>query len=365
MILNRRLILVLSLLLVFTSAAYSAVAKKPVKKPVVKKVVKPAAKPSTSFQPAKPMPGQWAEMNKPYYLGEGIELLVFTLKSAEFTASRVYFSDTIVNPGKSEKMLVLHFSIQNPTKSEYIINWATCRFTAVDSSDNNRESVGHIGQDKNKEKLDMSLKPAQKVDCYTCIKLPGDCLAPKLIVRPSEDLAVLRYDLHGKVKALEPMFADPNDKTGATAVSDVKANKGQLCPGMMFDFTYDNIKFVSGPYADREPEEGYGWAVIEATIKNQSKDQQFINWATITPSLKGKSGTIDFSTFASAEGTGSFDTTLDPGESVGVQYCFQVRNNAELRTFMLEEGEDARRYVWDLGAVIASFDVPDAPTEDE
>lgn len=352
MILNRRVILVLSLFLVIATAAFSATAKKPVKKPAPK----PAAKPSTAIKPAKPMPGQWAVLGKPYYLGTGGYTIVFTLKSVEFSGSRLYFGHTVVSPNKNEKLLVIHYSLQNPQKSEYSVNWATCRFTAVDSSDNNRESNVDVGQENNKENLGVNLKPAQKVDCYTYIKLPNDTQAPKLIVTPPEDNAmVLRYDLHGKVKAIEPMFADPKDETGATALSEVPAEKGKFYPGYNFDFTFNGITFLSGPYAEREPDEGYGWAILEATIKNQSKERQSINWATLTPTLKGKSGTINMSLFSSLEGTENFMTDLDPGESVGVQYCFQVKNNAELRSFGLEEGEDARRFVWDLGAVKASF----------
>lgn len=97
--------------------------------------------------------------------------------------------------------------------------------------------------------------------------------------------------------------------------------------------------------------------VLAATIKNQAKDALSVNWATITPKLKGKSGWISFSdgVFASAEGAGSFDTSIEPGDTIGVQYCFHVKSGAELNSFTLQEGDGGRTYVWDLGALKAEY----------
>jgi hypothetical protein len=312
---------------------------------------KPAA---SAVKPAQPLPGQWAELNKLYYLGED-KLLAFALKSASFTCERLYFGDTIVAPTANEKMLVLEFSLQNAGKEEWTVNWATARFTAVDSSDNNREGTDNIGQAKNKGKLDLRLKPAQKVDCYTCIMLPNDCQAPKLIVRPSDDGPVLRYDLHGKVKGLAAPYLDTKDETGATALSEIPAEKGKPYQGTLLDFSFDGVTYASGTYAETEPNEGYGWAILSATVTNRAKEKWTLNWATLTPTLYGKSGTIDFGNgvFADADGAGGFSTTLDPGKPASVQYCFQVKRGATLKSFALQEGDEGRRYVWDLGGVKA------------
>ncbi|MCX6376694.1 MAG: hypothetical protein NTU88_11790, partial [Armatimonadetes bacterium] len=99
------------------------------------------------------------------------------------------------------------------------------------------------------------------------------------------------------------------------------------------------------------------WAVVAATIKNMAKEKQSINWATLTPKLKGKSGSLDFTNgvFASAEDQGGFSTDMEPGDTIGVKYAFPVRKGAELTTFSLQESDEGRRYVWDLGAVKAEF----------
>jgi hypothetical protein len=329
--------------LVATSAAVAATPGKAAGKPA-----------AAGVQPAQPLPGQWAELNKLYYLGED-KRIAFALKSASFTCERLYFGDEIQAPTAKEKMLVLEFSLQNAGKEEWTVNWATVHFTAVDSSDNNREGVDDIGQAKNKEKLSMSLKPAQKVDCYTCIMLPNDCQAPKLMVRPQDEGPVLRYDLHGKVKGLEAPYADSKDETGATALAEVPAEKGKAYPGTALDFSYDDLAFASGTYGDTEPEEGYGWAIFSATVTNRAKDEWTLNWATLTPTLYGKSGVISFSNgvFADAEGTGGFGTSLEPGKSASVQYCFQVKRGATLKSFALQEGDEGRKYVWGLGGVKA------------
>jgi hypothetical protein len=303
-------------------------------------------------------------MGKPFYLGND-NTVVFVLESAEFTCGRVYYSNDILAPMSNEKMLLLKFSLQNPGKTAITTNWATCSFTSVDSSDTNREGSGNIGLQKNNEKLDMNLNPAQKVECYTTMMLPNDTQAPKLIVKPNGEGLVLRYDLHGKVKGLVAPYADPKDTTGATSLVEITAEKDKLYSGLQFDFTYNGIAFKSGKYAGSESDEGYGWVVLSATIKNRAKDKQLVNWATITPSLRGRSGSISWSNgvFANADGEGGFDTYLDPEQSAEVQYCFSVKNGAELKQFVLQETENGRRYAWDLGSVKAAFETPPAPAE--
>lgn len=356
--------LVILIILAAVSITLAAPAKKaPVKKAPVKKAV--AKSQSTAgFQAAKPLPGQWIEFGKPFYLGNDLPV-VFTMESAEFTCDRVYFSNTILTPNNDEKMLLLKFSLQNPGRSVMTVNWATCNFTTVDSSDTNREGTGYIGLQKNSEKMDMVLNPAQKIECYTVLMLPNDTMAPKLIVKPSGEGLVLRYDLHGKVKGLTAPYADPKDATGATSVAEVPAEKDKLYPGTNFDFAYNGISFKSGKYAGSDPGEDYGWVVLSATIKNKAKDKLYVNWATITPALRGRSGSISFSNgvFASADGEGGFDTNLEPEQSAEVQFCFPVKNGAELKQFVLQEGENGRRFAWDLGSVKAAFEMPPTPTE--
>ena len=77
-------------------------------------------------------------------------------------------------------------------------------------------------------------------------------------------------------------------------------------------------------------------------------------WET---ALATKSRTIEFGNgvFADSEGTGSFTTELNAGQSMKVQYCFQVKNGAELKSFTLREGDEGRKFTWDLGGVKAEF----------
>ncbi|MHB1457471.1 MAG: hypothetical protein ACYC0V_11220 [Armatimonadota bacterium] len=360
--LYQKIALVILIVFTFASMALAAPVKKkaPVRKPPVKKV---AAKPQPpKFQAAKPLPGQWIDMGKPFYLGND-STVVFTLQSAEFTCDRVYYSSDILAPMADEKMLLLKFSLQNPGKEVITANWATCSFTTVDSSDTNREGAGMIGLQKNSEKLDIQLNPAQKVECFSTMMLPKDAQAPKLIVKPNGEGLVLRYDLHGKVKGLVAPYADPKDTTGATALSEVTAEKEKLYTGLQFDFSYTGLAFKSGKYAGREPSEEYGWAVFSGVIKNKTKNAAMINWATITPLLRTRGGNLTLGEFANIDGDGGFDTNLDPEQSMEVQYCFEVKNGATLKQLVLQEGENGRRYAYDLGEAKAVFEAPPAPVE--
>jgi hypothetical protein len=56
---------------------------------------------------------------------------------------------------------------------------------------------------------------------------------------------VIRYDLRGVAKPLTSPFADPSDKTGATALTEIPAQIGQYYPLHNFD-----IKVLETGYAD-------------------------------------------------------------------------------------------------------------------
>jgi len=237
---------VLCFWLAFSAAALpgtAATRAKPVKKRAAKTAKKPGPAPAPGVKGTVQMAGDNGKMSVTYTIGKGDEAINFALLRAEFTTTRLCLTDKTVCPTADGKLLVLHFTIQNPNAKETFFNWATLKFTAVDSENANRESLGYAGKEGSGDVHSASLKPAQKIEVWNAFDLPAKLSVPKLIVQHGEDQPVLRLYFGPKdIKGLPAPLADPADPTGATARSEVPAGVNTYYPFANFD-----LKFISGP----------------------------------------------------------------------------------------------------------------------
>ncbi|MGE5532596.1 MAG: hypothetical protein ACM3VW_10830, partial [Bacteroidota bacterium] len=149
------------------------------------------------------LPGDNGTLGQVYTMRKD-QPLYFSLKSAEYTLDQVRMGGRTATPTADEKLLVLHFTVQNPLKTEQFVRWDSLRLTAVDATNVNHEGGYDWANPENGEAVSLSLKPAQTVLCYTVINVPAKGQIPKLMVLPEDenDGPVLRYDLRDIVKAL-------------------------------------------------------------------------------------------------------------------------------------------------------------------
>ncbi len=213
---------------------------------------KPPAPQKRVVQGTSQLKGDQGELGLTYTLGKESPIN-FTLKSCEYLAERKRIGADYYVPTAEEKLLVVHFTLQNPQPSERGVGWSVCSFTAVDATDTNREYPQNIGVESTQEALSLDLKPAQKLDAYTIITVPARGEVPKLIVK-AQDQLVIRYDLRKKVKGLAAPFGDPADKSGATALADVPAVVGTYCPVGMWDARLDSTSYTTGAIKEEAPE---------------------------------------------------------------------------------------------------------------
>ena len=159
--------------LVVAPSAPAATKKVPAKKPAAKATVKkPAGKPAA--RPSGPivlgttqLPGDFGKFGTTYTIGKR-DPINFTLNRAEYRSDRFIIGSSIWGTKAEEKVLVLHYTLHNPSPREQGIGWSTLRFTAVDSQDTNHEYIQNtVRTGTSKESLNMRLKPAQKVDVTT------------------------------------------------------------------------------------------------------------------------------------------------------------------------------------------------------
>ena len=242
----RHLFLLLSVvffLLGIGTASFGAV-----KKPVKKLPAKPARKLSTIG--TAQLPGDWCSLGKAYTLGKATAINV-TLKSAEYTIGGVKVGRFTHFPEKDQKLLVIHFTLHNPLPKERAINGYTIYWTAVDAkSENKNQLYQAIGvDDANRNELNQTLKPAQKVEAFAVIRVDAYGPVPKLMAenRTDKGSPVARYDMHGKITPLTALYADPSDPTGSTVVKKITGVMGTSYITGAYQISLEKVEFINPP----------------------------------------------------------------------------------------------------------------------
>ena len=335
--------LILSLVLTAGIAANAAVSKKPAK-PVPKKP------PAATVQLA----GDNGVFGTVYSIGKQSPIY-FRLKSADFTTDQIVTGDRLYVPKANEKLLILHFTIQNPQKTELFVRWDSLRFTAVDKTNNNCEGNNDWGdEDDAKHRIvSMSLKPAQTVNVFTPIVVPADGIVPKLMVLPASegDGPVLRYDLKipkNKVTPLTAPVADPADTTGSTALETVTGVVGTSYPYESFDITVEKFEYSTETINDVELDEGAKFMLITLLMKNAAMTSTFFRWDTVTPvaaSTDGEEYKYNDMLFATANR--SIAQEIKPNAEIRVRLWFTVPSGSTPKSLSLKVAE-SRTYQFEV-----------------
>jgi hypothetical protein len=228
--------------------------------------------PSNSVAPVAgttQLSGDAAELGKSYTLGKNYPLN-FLLRSVEYSVTRVTVGTEVYAPNADQKLLILHFTVQNPLKQDQVFSYGDFRFTAVDSKDISYIFDSYVAREGTSELLDLNLKPTQKIDVVAVWAIPAVGSVPKLIVQRGEELSapVLRFDLRNKIKPLVAPFVDANDASGSSALNEVPAKIGVYYPLKIFDVKLESIGFTGNAMYQTMPSEGKRYLVASFAIKN-------------------------------------------------------------------------------------------------
>ena len=175
----------------------------------------------------------------------------FTLLRGEYSMGHVVIGNLGSFPKVAGKLLVLHFTVHNPQKTEVRYYWPDVLFTAEDAQDRNFPYVQVVARDGTSERLEVCLKPAQKINEMTVIRVPAAGVMPKLIVGRDGGGEVLRYDLRGQVTPLARGLADPADPNGATLLAQVPDAPNIFSPLERFDVRLDEVRLTQGALGAR------------------------------------------------------------------------------------------------------------------
>lgn len=291
--------------------------------------------------------GDQAVLGATYTLGKASPINV-TLKSVEYTVEPVRLGNDVVIVNEAEKLMVLHYTLHNPNKSDFGLAWNTLNIFAVDSKDTNWRYCQCVAMEDTGETCNMRLKPGQKTAVYAVIKVPAGGALPKLVME-SRDRLVLRYDLNGKVKPLPAPIADPADSTGATALAEVPAQMGTYYPFNVLHAKLDSVALSSDAIKGRAPAKGSRYFVIIASIKNNTPGNFGFRWNTLSLKLfdqdgaeiKGNSEVL----FPSRDET--INQNIEPGKELRARYYFQVPSNCSLKSLVIRQS-GGRKYAYDV-----------------
>lgn len=312
----------------------------------------PAPPPARVVQGTTQLAGDVGAIGKTFTLGKGARAINFTLTGVEFSASRVTIGNDVYVPKASEKLLILRYTVHNPQKQDFHYFYRTLQFTVVDAKNVNHANENHVGRDGTSDRLDITLKPAQKVGAYAVIAVPAAGPVPKLIVNRQDDNQVVRYDLRGKVKALPDPFADPSDAAKVTALEAVPMNAGVYGPLGYFDLKLDSVAWSTNPINGRPLETGERNLVAVFTARNGSAktaDARSIFSRTFSFKLRDADGDVteyDDSPLKVSRDE-STSSTLKPGEEARFRVYFKLPANVKGQSITVVE-EDSRALVFDV-----------------
>lgn len=292
--------------------------------------------------------GQTAKLGQALTVGKQSPLN-FTLLSASYSTGRVLIGTTLLTPKAEEKLLVLRFTAHNPTKQD--INLSGLTLTAVDAKDVNHVSYSAFVRAGTTEEYRANLKPAQKVEIVSVVRVPASGVIPKLIVQRG-DGPVLRYDLRGVAKAVPAPFADPRDASGATALADAPAKLGSTYAMGRYDMTFKAVTFSKDEMLGRAAPAGKRYVLVDVTMKNAGLDADSPSHYTFRTELVDADGEpVEFWVLAKgSRPEEAINRAVRPGEEYNVRLVFVAPDGVGLGKLTVRE-QGGHGVVFDVSSV--------------
>ncbi|MHB9107431.1 MAG: DUF4352 domain-containing protein [Armatimonadota bacterium] len=291
--------------------------------------------------------GDNGELNKIYSLVKS-NPIHFSLLSAEYTTTPFTIGTNYYVPKADEKLLVLHFTVQNPQDKTNFVRYDRLRITAVDAMNVNHEAVQGWGDEENKGNVALELKPKQKLACYAGIIVPAKGVVPKLMIMPwrEGDGPILRYDMRDKINPLPTPFPNPADATGATALEIVPAELGKAYPYANFDMAVEKFNYIDTKIGDTiAPPAGGRFLIVTMLVKNRSPRDAHLRQDFLKPYVTDTDGAeVKYRGMLLATRDANVAQDLKPGAELRVRLFFAVEKGSTPVKMLLNENNKTRDY---------------------
>ena len=267
--------------------------------------------------------------------------LYFTLKSAEYRVDRHMVDDYLWAPTEDEKLLVIHFTVQNPTKKaiDYTAMYPT--FEVYDTENNGYQTLDQprgigVGLEDTHHRPKGQLQPAQTISLYAAFRVPNKAVCAKLIVLPTSATEnVVRYKLEGKVEPLKGPFADPADATGVAARPDAPAKLGDVFPMAWFDAGVIGPREGQAGPPNAAPR-GSHWVAYTASVKVVGTRARTVLLAMLPAVVTLASGTeVKITSLHGLDGWQRLNQEVRPDSELKVRMLFAIPDGAEAKSLRL------------------------------
>lgn len=181
------------------------------------------------------LPGDNGKLGQAYTLGDS-ERVNLVLTGVRYGKARWVHGEEAIAPSATQKLLILSYQIQNPNPSLTRYEPRVLTFTAIDDAGVNHEAEAAVATKGDAKSVYVQLKPAQRIDCETAIRVPAKGTIPKLMILPRIGGRVLRVDLRGHVAPLAP----PYSADGHDALATVPGK-----PGVAYALLGSDVRYVS------------------------------------------------------------------------------------------------------------------------
>ena len=304
----------------------------------------PFSTPPKAFIPAEVQFGQSCQLR---------DSVAFTLKSAKYTVERVNIGAASYFPQAGEKLLVLHFRVQNLTRDTLSFDAGTIPFSVVDAAGITHKSVQDVGLESSHTTAEFDLKPGEvKNDLYTVLITAAAGADAALIVeagREGIDEDSLRFPLAGKVSPLSAIFVSPLDRSGMSALKSVAVAAGNFYPLALLNARLDSTAYTDQSLGGTLPEAGQRYFTATFTIQNKSAGMHGISGMNFVPILQDSNGHLaDYNQTVLKpliDATG--DTVLNQDAETTIRFFWALPKAAQALSLSLAEGQ-SRAYTFDV-----------------
>jgi hypothetical protein len=319
--------------------------------------------PKTSPAPEKPHPTTLAaKFGQPYSLdGDGWSLNL-TLDRVELNSGRYLMGGNSELPDADEKLVIVHYTLQNPNPSDVPVDGQTVSFAAFDSDKNGHSDLPEAQYEGTDNLVADVLKGKDSANFVKVIHVPAYGAVVALTVTPTPaGVDTLRFDLAGHVSKLPAPYAYPKDATGMTAAEPIPARIGVAYPLgdcditlVKAEYTHEALLSYNGVFP---PEDGDHYALFTFDITCQHSTGMNFNTQNLNPTLTTTDGdSIDpaGAPLLKADDDGApFDTNLSYGVTARFRIYFPVAKSDSLASLTIQATETSHRFSYDLSTMTA------------
>lgn len=301
----------------------------------------------------------------PAHIGDTVTIdtqpgsLKLTVDKLEFAAGRVMLGDTHSElPTESEKLLIVHYTLENPNASAVPVSGKTVRFTALDEFRKPHEDVP-LTATEDGDSLDGPLAPGAKVDAIKVIHVPGHGPLAALLVDPGlADATPLHVEVTGQIAKLPAPYADPQDPTGYTVLPTIAAKMGDSYPVGDCDLTLEKAEYSDDSLlnysGETPPDSEHVYAVFTFDVVCRNPSGESFGLESFNPELTTADG-VQTDPANAPLLNGTLDLALDPelpfDDDRHFRVYFVISTHAAMGSLTVRSGEHGHSYVYDLSDV--------------